>query len=154
MAIRARIQRLAEAVPDPVEVVFCPDVLLAVAGEERRLLDWCRGKTVWLVSGIGNNHSFTRSAGSLGLVVVGESVFADHHRYERPDIDAIKAQMKAARADLVLTTEKDAGKLVAFLSPGDPWWTLRIKAEVRKGEAQLRDLVCSSLRAGSLKSRA
>ena len=62
--------------------------------------------------------------------------------------------MKAARADLVLTTEKDAGKLVSFLTAGDPWWALRIRAEVRKGETQLRQLVCSSLSAGSLKSRA
>ena len=43
-AVRARIQRPAESLPDPCEVVLCPDGLVAVVGDERRLLDWCRGK--------------------------------------------------------------------------------------------------------------
>jgi tetraacyldisaccharide 4'-kinase len=69
-------------------------------------------------------------------------VFQDHHCYGGEEVHKIKTQAKGVRADLVLTTEKDAGKLAPLLAPGDLWWALRLRADVIKGEAQLRRLVC------------
>ena len=73
-------------------------------------------------------------------------MFPDHHCYASEEIDTIKRQAKAAGVDLVLTTEKDAGKLEPLLAPNDDWWALRIQAEVRKGEAELRRLVSPNSR--------
>jgi tetraacyldisaccharide 4'-kinase len=37
--------------------------------------------------------------------------FGDHHRYTRRDVERIAAAVAAARADVVLTTAKDAARL-------------------------------------------
>ena len=74
--------------------------------------------------------------------MVGETVFQDHHHYRPDDVRRVRALAQAAGADMVLTTEKDAGKLAPLLPSVDGWWALRIRAEVIQGEAQLRRLVC------------
>jgi tetraacyldisaccharide 4'-kinase len=128
-------------VEDVIEVRFKPESVVSALTEEKRPLEWCRGKKSWLVSGIGNSDSFRRSAASLGIDVSGETVFRDHHHYGAHDIRQIRTSAKAVGADIVLTTEKDAGKLSSFLEPDDPWWALRLRAEVVRGEERLRRLV-------------
>lgn len=140
-AIRSRITPHVGSIPDPIEIVFRPESLIAIRGEDHRPLEWCRGKNAWVVSGIGNSGSFARSVEALGTVVVGRTIFKDHHDYRAEDLVGIKAQAQGAGAALVLTTEKDAGKLAGLLAPGDPWWALRIHADVVKGEEGLRRLV-------------
>ena len=76
-----------------------------------------------------------------GIEVVGETVFQDHHRYDVDDVSRIRSDAQSAGADIVLTTEKDAGKLPPFLVPQDSWWALRVRAEVVRGEERLRSLV-------------
>jgi len=140
-AIRRRIQPYVRSIPASIEVVFRPESVIAVMGEQQQPLSWCRGKAAWLVSGIGNSGSFSRSVEALGLVAVGETAFKDHHEYRAEDVAQIEAQAQRVGADLVLTTEKDAGKLASLLAPGDPWWALRIRADVVKGGEELRRLV-------------
>jgi tetraacyldisaccharide 4'-kinase len=53
----------------------------------------------------------------------------------------MKAQ--AARAELVVTTEKDAGKLAALLKPTDAWWSVQLSTQVIVGEEQLRHRILS-----------
>jgi tetraacyldisaccharide 4'-kinase len=141
LAIRRRLQAIPGPIPDPAEVVFRPDSLVSVATGTTSPLDGCRGKKVWLVSGIGNSGAFRRSAESSGATVVGETVFSDHHAYTGDEVRAIAAQARAAGVELVLTTEKDAGKLGALLGPDHDWQALRIHAEIVRGEEQLRRLV-------------
>jgi tetraacyldisaccharide 4'-kinase len=140
-AVRRRLAAIHRPVPEPLEAVFRPDCIVSVLTDEIRPLDTWRGKPAWLVSGIGNSASFSRSVTALGVVVSGVSTFRDHYDYEKGDIERIKTHVNGAGADLVLTTEKDAGKLAPLLRPGDPWWALRIAAVVTQGEARLRDLV-------------
>ena len=140
-AINSRLRAAGLQYNDPIEVVFKADSCVSVQTEEGKPLDWCRGKSVWLVSGIGNSESFRRSALSAGVEVAGETVFQDHHRYDADDVRRIRAAAQSAGADIVLTTEKDAGKLTPFLVPQDSWWALRVRAEVVRGEERLRRLV-------------
>jgi tetraacyldisaccharide 4'-kinase len=98
-------------------------------------------KKTWLVSGIGNSDSFRRSAESVGVKVVGETIFQDHYRYKAEDVQRVRAAAQSAGADIVLTTEKDAGKLSLLLDPMDSWWALRVRAEVVRGDERLRNLV-------------
>jgi len=140
-AIHSRLRAAGLQYNDPIEMVFKADSCVSVQTEESQPLDWCRGKSAWLVSGIGNSESFRRSALSAGVEVAGETVFQDHHRYDADDVRRIRAAAQSAGADIVLTTEKDAGKLVPFLVPHDSWWALRVRAEVVRGEERLRNLV-------------
>jgi tetraacyldisaccharide 4'-kinase len=126
---------------EPMEVIFRPEALVSVSTEQSLALSECRGKRAWLVSGIGNSGSFKRSAASIGIRVAGETVFHDHHHYRLEEVRQVAALAHKAGADLVLTTEKDAGKLARLLAPGDLWWALRIRAEVTNGQERLQRLV-------------
>lgn len=71
------------------------------------------------VAGIANPERFTRSLRESGWTVVSELTFPDHHRYTAADLAAIEARMKAAGADAVFTTDKDAVRLET-LAPSIP----------------------------------
>ncbi|NJL17764.1 MAG: tetraacyldisaccharide 4'-kinase [Nitrospira sp.] len=66
------------------------------------------------MSGIGNSRSFRRSAESIGVEIMGESSFEDHHRYTHHEIEQIRNTMQITGSELVLTTEKDGGKLITI----------------------------------------
>ncbi len=140
-AVCMRLKAARIPFDEAIEIQFKPECLVAVSASTMRPLVWCRGMTIWLISGIGNSESFRRSVASLGVEILGETVFNDHHRYRNDDVLRVRADAQNAGVDMVLTTEKDAGKLQPFLTPDDSWWALRIRAEVVRGEERLRGLV-------------
>ncbi len=140
-AIRSRLREVACAPSAIVEVVFRPASLAAVVSGEQQPVGWSLRKKAWLVSGIGNSRSFHRSAESIGIEIMGESAFEDHHRYTHHEIEQIRSTVRVTGSEFVLTTEKDGGKLIPFLTPSDPWWMLQLGTEVVHGEDQLRKLI-------------
>jgi len=140
-AIRNRLQTIPFPAEDTVEVVFEPDGVMGVTSQEARPVSWALHKKAWLVSGIGNSQSFRRSAESVGIVVIGETVFEDHHSYSLVDVQGVRGAVQTYEDAIVLTTEKDAVKVVSLLGVDDPWWALRLRARVTKGEAHLRRLI-------------
>lgn len=140
-AIQHRLRGIACPSEDLIEVVFRPESFVAIGSEEPHALEWGRGKRAWLVSGIGNSPSFRRSAESIGVEILGETVFADHHRYSDEEIRLIRATVQANGSEIVLTTEKDGGKLSPFLLPDDSWWMLRLGTEVVRGKDRLHRLI-------------
>ena len=140
-AVCRRLQAAHLSSDDAIQVRFMSESLIAVSAQAMQPLEWCRGMKAWLVSGIGNSESFRRSVASLGVEIIGETAFSDHHRYHDGDVRRVRADAQTAAADIVLTTEKDAGKLYPFLTPADSWWALRIRAEIIRGEERLRGLV-------------
>ncbi len=75
------------------------------------------------------------------MEVVGETVFEDHHSYHPGDIQRVRIALQTHEEAIVLTTEKDAVKMVPLLTLDDPWWALRLRARVVKGEERLRRLI-------------
>lgn len=140
-AIQSRLRAVGFPSEDAIEVVFRPESLLAIVSKEQQPIGWGRAKRAWLVSGIGNSRSFRRSAESIGMEIIGETAFEDHHCYCDDEVRKIRADMQANGGEMVLTTEKDAGKLFPFLLPGDPWWTLRLGMTVVRGEDRLHRLI-------------
>ncbi len=141
-AVRTRLQALLTGHPVQAEVIFRPDEAVSVPTGARHAADWCVGKKAWLVSGIGNSESFRRLAMANGVQVLGETAFSDHYAYRSEDLDRIRTQVARSNAEIVLTTEKDAGKLAPLLRPDEPWWALRVRADVRRGQDALHRLVC------------
>ncbi|MCU1347215.1 MAG: lpxK [Acidobacteria bacterium] len=70
-----------------------------------------RGQRLFAFSGLADNEQFFASLRAAGLEVAGTRGFADHHRYAPADLAAIRAGARAAGADAIVTTEKDAVKL-------------------------------------------
>ena len=113
-----RLRSKLAPLPAPIQAVFRPEALVSVTTAVQQPLQWCRGKTAVLCSGIGHAASFRATADVLGVTVLDEIAYADHHRYTSGDLERLRAIVKEVKAEVVITTEKDAGKLAPLLTRG------------------------------------
>ena len=70
------------------------------------------GSRVFVLAGIAGPERFTRAATDAGLIVAGSWTPGDHHRYTAADIARIAREVQASGAAGVLTTSKDAVRLM------------------------------------------
>lgn len=70
------------------------------------------GKRVAVFAAIGQPRAFATTVRSLGAEVVAQRWWPDHHHYRRRDIDSLLKAGRLPPHELLLTTEKDATKLV------------------------------------------
>jgi tetraacyldisaccharide 4'-kinase len=129
--------------PDPIQVVFRPESLVSVVTGTSQALSWSKGKTALLCSGVGHAGSFRSLVERMGIKILDEVVYADHHDYTSHDVERLKARAAELRADLIVTTEKDACKLASLLQHTDSWWAVRLTTYVSAGEERLKQLVLS-----------
>jgi tetraacyldisaccharide 4'-kinase len=127
--------------PDPIQAVFSPESLVSVTTGLSQSLSWSKEKTALLCSGIGHAGSFRSLVERMGIKVLDEVAYADHHAYTNEDVERLRARAVELQAELVVTTEKDACKLVALLTSTDSWWAVRLTTHVIAGEDRLRRLV-------------
>ena len=113
----------------PAPVVARPAFVMRLLGESFHRLDDPRktcsaadlaGSKLHAVAGIGAPQRFFDHLSGMGLSFA-EHAFADHHNYRAQDL--------AFAGDAILTTEKDAVKLVRLSLPL-PVWVLPVTAEV------------------------
>ncbi len=115
----ARIEeRLHTVVVDPV-VIRCRHHVTSVEYLDGSKVDGpFEGKRAVLFAGLGHPRSFATTVRSLGIEVVGTRWWPDHHRYRRRDVERILREDRFPPHDILLTTEKDAVKLVDLIGPG------------------------------------
>lgn len=87
---------------------------ISVAGEAVNEANFLEGKRVFAFSGIGSPEAFKRTIESIGGNLVSYRVFKDHYNYQKEDLLTLVDQYEASKADIILTTEKDAVKLFDF----------------------------------------
>jgi tetraacyldisaccharide 4'-kinase len=98
-----------------------------------------QGRTVGMVSGIGNPAAFRRTLESLGVVVTAEKVFPDHHGYTKEDVDILRTWAETLPMDaLIATTQKDHVKLRLAELAGRPVVAVRVGLKLIQGEDELR----------------
>ncbi len=128
--LRQRYPRLPVAVSR-----FEPDGVFQVSDDSPRPV---AGHRVYLVCGIARPEDFRSLARSLGVEVVGEVTFPDHHRYSVEEIRDVERRARAASAEFILTTEKDAVKIRLHLHDEDRWCALRIRLTLLAGQEHWR----------------
>jgi tetraacyldisaccharide 4'-kinase len=101
------------------------------------------GARVGLLAALARPASLRRTLETLGASVVAERSFRDHHRYRRRDLAGLERQ-----AELWITTEKDAVKLLPSWVGGARVAVLVIELEVEAEKAWL-DWLEARLRAPS-----
>ena len=69
------------------------------------------GKSLYAFCGIGNPQGFFRDLKRSNLEVAGTMAFRDHHSYGEQDIETLAASVRGARAEALVTTEKDEQNL-------------------------------------------
>jgi tetraacyldisaccharide 4'-kinase len=131
--------------PTTAQVVFRALGVVSVKTGFQRSREWCKGKRALIVSGIGHAASFRSTVEELGVTVVHEVAYGDHHEYSVNDIGRLREGALQRKADIVLTTEKDAGKIRSYLGPDDEsWWAARLHVEWRTGEAAVRNMILNA----------
>lgn len=78
------------------------------------------GTRIWVLSAIAQPHRFVRMLEEQGYIIVGRREYRDHHRYKIKDITGVMESAVAARADVVVTTTKDAVKIQELLQDSVP----------------------------------
>ncbi len=103
--------------------------------------DLFRGKTVTLISGIGDPQSFENLIKSLSINVGLSYRFCDHYNYAQKDLDDIIKASKNKKIDSIITTEKDAVRLLSlpFNALALPIFVLRIELVIAKNESEFHN---------------
>jgi tetraacyldisaccharide 4'-kinase len=115
---------------EPLSALRRAHVVILREEEAGQLTPIVRGRTaaeIWLIRrdlvfaeeltrpfvfcGIARPENFLAMLRAAGKIPVGQMLFPDHHPYTAQDIDRIVAAAKAANADGIYLTEKDAVKL-------------------------------------------
>lgn len=124
-----------------VECTHGPIHLEDVFTGERKPLEFLRDKWVGAISAIAVPEAFEGSLEKLGAKVEIRRHFADHHRFNRKDVEKFMQRCVERDMDMIVTTEKDA---VRFPRPGSidvPVYFLRIEVEILQGAEVWEDLV-------------
>lgn len=114
---------------------------------EVKALESLEVRKVLLVAGIGNPNYFAFTARRAGFEVAMMICFPDHHQYDHGDVKFIVERARLTGVDAVLTTQKDAIKLLGIWQSDLPLLTLRVKLNWLWGEGDLWEIIESSLTA-------
>jgi len=99
--------------------------------------------SVFAFCGIGNPSGFMGTLGQLGIEVVGERVFEDHHVYSREDLESLAAAARESNAEALVCTHKDLVKIGVNRFQDLPIYALVIDLEIVSGDQQLKDCIDS-----------
>ena len=139
--LRARIRKhnpsagIIECVHWPLffEDVFNP--------EQREQIGWLKGKKVATLSGIAQPESFEQSLLQQGAELVYTKRFADHHRFNQQEILNTINRAKKRRADVILTTQKDAVRFPKIDRRDLPIFYMRVEIKILSGAKDFDDCV-------------
>mgnify|MGYP001244904230 FL=1 len=139
--LRARIRKhnpsagIIECVHWPLffEDVFNPD--------QREQIGWLKGKKVATLSGIAQPESFEQSLLQQGAELVYTKRFADHHRFNQQEILNTINRAKKRRADVILTTQKDAVRFPKIDRRDLPIFYMRVEIKILSGAKDFDDCV-------------
>ncbi len=123
-----------------------PECLLKISGGMPYPVENIRGRRITAFCGIANPGSFEETILSLGGEIACFIPFPDHHRYSPEDAKKIQQRADESSSEMILTTEKDAVKLIDFREAFHNIFMLRIKMEIDSKEISLEDLIRSRLK--------
>lgn len=139
--LRARIRKhnpnagIIECIHWPLyfQDVFNPD--------QREQIGWLKGKKVATLSGIAQPESFEQSLVKQGAELVYAKRFADHHRFNQQEILNTINRAKKRRAEVILTTQKDAVRFPKLDRRDLPIYYMRVEIKILSGAKDFDDCV-------------
>lgn len=126
---------------DIIECAHRPQYLQEFGRTERQPLAWLKGRRVAAFSGIATPESFEKFLRDLGAKLMLRERFLDHYRFTDEDIAAVFAAARAAGAECLVTTEKDAVRLPEGLVCPMPLYYLRLEIDIIRGASDFDEAV-------------
>jgi tetraacyldisaccharide 4'-kinase len=110
--------------------------------EDRRPLNFLKGKYIGAISGIARPESFEDKLTALGAELMITKRFADHHRFSDEELRDFMSRAVRRDLDLIITTEKDSVRFPYRFQPLDvPIYFLRIEVEILNGHENWKGFV-------------
>jgi tetraacyldisaccharide 4'-kinase len=94
---------------------------------EKKPLSYLQGLRVGAVAGIAVPESFLEGLVKLGAEIVYQRSFADHHRFNAPEVENALTRTRARRGLALITTEKDSVRFPPFTPRDIPVLFLRVE---------------------------
>ena len=88
-----------------------------------------KGKKVCAFCGIAKPDSFKKTLLNAGAQILSFDIFPDHHRFNKIELEIIKARFIKCRADLIITTQKDGIRVQEFPEFSNMIYLLRLEME-------------------------
>ena len=98
------------------------------------------GWNVAVACGIGNPQAFAEDILQIGINIVSENFFADHHAFQQEDLDRLTRDARDAGADAIVTTEKDAVRLEGLTHGDVPIYAAQLELQ-SDDEVRLKSLL-------------
>ena len=89
-----------------------------------------KGRRIAAFSGIATPERFEELLTGQGATIVANRRFLDHHAFADEDLDEVLEQAMQAKAEMILTTEKDAVRLQGRFRPPVPLVFIRLEVEI------------------------
>jgi tetraacyldisaccharide 4'-kinase len=111
--------------------------------EAREFIGW----NAVVMCGVGNPEAFSDDLTNIGVNILDECFFADHHAYSRQELDGVIKRARDAGADFIVTTEKDAVRLEGLGRSDIPIYAAELEIE-SEDEVRLKSLLLRILTGG------
>jgi len=135
--------------------MLCPDAVVAEASHEPYALanvfagqsvglSELQGKTVALLSSIGDPEGFEASLRTLGAQTAWHHALPDHHAYTKEDWRQVCERIKSGPVEAVVTTLKDWMRLERIIKDAKgaaevPLWVLKVRLKILQETKALDD---------------
>ena len=126
---------------EPIQIEFEPQGFYNISDNEARSLSGASDTRAIIFSGIGNPGAFRSTVEKLEVQVVDEFIFSDHWAFSQEDVMMVRERMRSENVTCAITTEKDAVKLLPYLTDDDEIWAIQLGVKVKKGEERLLELL-------------
>lgn len=135
-AIKQRIERITPTCPIALSQ-HQPKLLKNTSSEQP--IESLHGRKVAAFCGIGNPSGFWKTLTDLGCKLIDSRQYADHHQYQRSDVDDLMKWASHLPADTwIITTQKDWVKLRIDSLADKPLYALTIALVITEGEELLQ----------------
>ncbi|HJU90326.1 MAG TPA: tetraacyldisaccharide 4'-kinase [Gemmatimonadaceae bacterium] len=139
-AVRAAIAKAAPDVAVAVVRLEPGELRRLDAAGERQPMSALLRRRVLAICAIGDPTAFVKQIADAGTDSIDAAIFPDHHPYDDADVRDLRA--RAASADVVVCTLKDAVKLApAWTRAGAPLWYVSQRVVVESGKERLDALL-------------
>lgn len=115
------------------EIISCAHEakeLIEIDGTQHFPLSFLSGKRIAAFSGIATPERFEETLLNQGAQIVSNRRFLDHHAFNDEDLDEVLESAIQAKAEVIVTTEKDAVRLQSRFRPSLPLMYVRLEVDI------------------------
>lgn len=107
-------------------------------------VDRFKGWNAAILCAIGNPRAFSDDVLEAGINIVGEHFYGDHHPFKQVDLNRTLDAARKSGADMIVTTEKDAVRLVGLEFGEVPFYAARLEM-LSDDEVRLKSLILKTM---------